>query len=134
MSQVQWAPCSAAAFAIEIEGGMLVSLKYPVLKCYLECYLKTQDCPSVCVRAQNSFICAVLSPARKQRCHTGRNHICTATGDKGGQLVPRGDTRAVTNPLKKLGLGGPATAVHMVPRFMCLQLPRWVSLKLGLGR
>ena len=88
VSQVQWAPCSAAAFAIEIEGGMLVSLKYPVLKCYLECYLKTQDCPSVCVRAQNSFICAVLSPARKQRCHTGRNHICTATGDKGGQLVP----------------------------------------------
>ena len=86
-SQVQWAPCSAAAFAIEIEWGMLVSFKYPVLKCYLECYLETQDRPSVCVWARDSFICTVLSPARKQRCHTGRNHLCTATGDKGGQRL-----------------------------------------------
>ena len=37
-------------------------------------------------------------------------------------------------PVEKAGLGGPATAVHMVPRCMCLQLPHWVSLKLGLGR
>ena len=61
-SQVQWAPCSA-------------------LKCYLES-------PSVCVWARDSFICAVLSPGRKQKCHAGRNHICTANGDKGAQLVP----------------------------------------------
>ena len=48
-------------------------------------------------------------------------------------LAQRGQARH-HNPLEKAGLGGPTTAVHMVPRFMCLQLLRWVSLKLGLGR
>lgn len=48
-------------------------------------------------------------------------------------LVQRGQA-GHHEPLEKAGLGGPAAAVHMVPRFMCLQLPRWVSLKLGLGR